>query len=92
MRAVNEKFDILDNTLEAIRDEVASAVNKHGPLNSLHEAYGVIKEEFDEFWEQVKVNPKHLAHHEQFERIDNIREELVQIAAMCVRTLMDVEI
>ena len=92
MRTTNEKFAILDSSLEQIRNEVARAVNLHGPINSLHEAHSVIEEEFDEFWEQVKINPKKLDLDGQIKRSANMKEELVQIAAMCVRTLMDVEI
>jgi hypothetical protein len=92
MRTTDEKWSILDGALEDIRNEVADAVNAHGPLQSLHEAHSVILEEFDEFWDQVKVNPKKLDLDGQIKRSANMKEELVQIAAMCVRTLMDVEI
>lgn len=37
------------------RDELVSANDKHGcQFNSPHEAYAVIKEELDEFWDEVK--------------------------------------
>lgn len=75
-----------------VGDEVRRATQLHGSIQSLHEAYGIIKEEFDEFWEQVKVNPKKLTPETQQLRLKNLREELIQIAAMCVRTIMDTEL
>lgn len=85
-------IDQLEEIAIDVKDEVLRATQLHGPLQSLHEAYGVIKEEFDEFWEQVKVNPKKLCDEAQQLRIENLREELIQIAAMCVRTIMDMEL
>ena len=92
MRTPSDKLDIMHTALNDINNEVTRAVKLHGPLNSLHEAYSVILEEFDEFWEQVKVNPKKLDLDGQVKRSANMEVELIQIAAMCVRTLMDVEI
>lgn len=82
----------LDEALYQIEQEVIRAQFKHSALNSLHEAHSVIEEEFDEFWEQVKINPKKLTFEAQLNRNDNLRSELVQVAAMCVRTLTDIEI
>ena len=92
MKTTNERFDILCIALEDIRDEVARAVNLHGPIHSLHEAHSVIEEEFDEFWEQVKINPRKLYEDDQKVRLRKIREELIQVAAMCVRTIIDLNI
>lgn len=69
--------------------EVARAQSIHAPMNSLHEAYAVIREELDEFWELVKVNPSKLPLAQQQQRITNMREELVQVAAMCIRAVHD---
>jgi hypothetical protein len=40
--------------IEDILKEEKRAVNLYGPFNSLHEAYAVILEEMDEFWDYVK--------------------------------------
>lgn len=79
----------MENTIEAIKAEIRSAVILHKPLNSIHEAYAVILEEVDEFWEEVKVNPKKLTAESQVKRVNHMRDELIQIAAMCVRTISD---
>lgn len=48
------------------------------PFNSLHEAYGVLMEEVDEFWAHVKVNQKK-------RDLPACRAELVQLAAMAIK-------
>lgn len=48
----------LDAALLLIRAEVIRAARKHGgrPFASPHEGYGILAEEFDEFWTEVKAN------------------------------------
>jgi hypothetical protein len=65
-----------------VEQELTKACRKHPPLHSLHEAYGVILEEVDEFKEQVwKQNAARDS--------QEIVMELVQIAAMAMRTALD---
>lgn len=73
----------LESLLDAIGDEVKRAEKLHKPINSLHEGYAVIAEEMDEFWDQVKLRS---------EKRDpvSVRTELIQTAAMCVRTILNV--
>lgn len=66
-----------------IRTEVLRAAAKHRPMSSHHEAYSVIKEEFDEYWAEVCKGggtPRDPI---------QLRAELIQTAAMCVRALAD---
>jgi hypothetical protein len=66
--------------LNAVADELMKARSKFGPMASTHEAYAVIKEEFDEFWEEMrKKNPD----------LVNMRMELIQVAAMAIRAAVD---
>lgn len=61
--------------------ELDKARDKHpGGMNSFHEAYGVILEEMDEFWDEVKT---------QKPQPEKILEELSHIAAMCQRAAED---
>ena len=66
-----------------MHDEFIRAPQKHGKFNSLHEGYGVLLEEVDEFWDEVKKrNPDPV----------RLRGELVQIAAMALRNAIDLEL
>jgi hypothetical protein len=53
-------------------------------MHSHHEAYGVIKEEFDEYWQEVckggATCPRDPA---------ALRMELIHTAAMCLRAMYD---
>lgn len=65
-----------------VRAELISAREKNKPMNSAHEAYAVILEELDEFWEQCRLK--------RAERSNVVmRMELVQIAAMAQRAAED---
>lgn len=81
---------------DAVYEEAARAADLHDPMHSLHEAHSVIEEEFDEFWDLVKLNPKKPMVHptkgtpltvEQWEV--ELRSELIHTAAMCLRALHD---
>lgn len=66
---------------KAVQQELNRARTKHPtPQHNAHEGYAVLKEEVDEFWDEVKAQ-KH----------DRIRmlEELIQIGAMAQRTAED---
>lgn len=87
---------LADTALFLVSDEFKSASAKHKPMNSHHEAKAVIEEEFDEYWDLVKLNPnKQMVHPTKGYlltpqmRNEEMREELVQMAAMCLRALHD---
>lgn len=65
-----------------VQAELKHARARYPNLHSLHEAYAVIAEELDEFWDHVRLRPV---------RRDKaaIRKELVQIAAMAQRACED---
>lgn len=68
----------MDKFLEDVKKEAEKAVLKHGDFHSLHEAYSVTLEEMDEWWEHVKMKQSKRDH-------KAIYDELVQIAACCVK-------
>jgi hypothetical protein len=72
--------------------EVTRARKLHKGINSLHESYSVILEELEEYWELVKINPRKLSEIEQQKRMEEIHGELIQTAAMCVRSLLDLNL
>jgi len=73
-----------EQEIKIIKAEFAAAAAKHKPFNSLHEAYSVILEEVDEFWDEVKKQERH-------RNEANWRTELRQIAAMALRALVDLK-
>lgn len=64
--------------LTEVAVEVASCCGNWPAFNSAHEAYGVLAEEFDEFWDEVKINQKRRDPYK-------MRAELIQIAAVATR-------
>ena len=73
--------DSLGAALCDVQAEVIRAQAKHPrPFSSLHEAHSVLREEFDEFWDEVK---------KQHTDKSATRTELVQVAAMAVRALVE---
>jgi hypothetical protein len=65
--------------------EAEQAGKLHGKLNSVHEAYGVILEELDEFWDEVRKKRENRS-------LASMRKELIQIAAMAIRTIHDLQL
>jgi len=76
---MNEVSEILKD----IHVELSRANKIHKPkFASLHEGYGIINEEFDELWDEIKRK----------EPVDMlIVEEATQLAAMCVKLIMFVK-
>jgi hypothetical protein len=71
--------------LAAVAVELARAREKHAPLHSAHEAYAVILEELDEFKTEVWKK--------QRERDRTaMRAELIQLAAMAIRAVEDLNL
>jgi hypothetical protein len=72
-----------NKAIDAVEQELWRATQAHGPFNSAHEGYAVIKEELDELWDEIKMKSS--------ERNPvNLREEAVQVAAMAIRFLVDI--
>lgn len=76
---------MLQDILNAIGDEVERAELIHAPLNSAHEAYAVILEELDEFKAEVWKKAK-------YRDIQAMQTELIQCAAMCARSLLNLNL
>lgn len=68
----------IDAALALVREELIRATSKFGKFASTHEGYAVILEEFDEMWDEIKLNS-----------LDRACEEAVQVAAMATRFLVD---
>ncbi|MHB8361765.1 MAG: hypothetical protein ACYDAO_03365 [Thermoplasmataceae archaeon] len=68
-----------DSIINEIEVEKLSARNKYGVFKSKHEAYAVILEELDEFWESIKKK----------EDQQKTRKELIQVTTACIMALED---
>lgn len=70
--------------LMAVRDEVTRAQKLWPrPFSCAHEGISVIREEFEELWDEVKLNEKK-------RDLEKIRKEAVQVAAMAIRFIVEV--
>lgn len=67
-----------DIALDLVRQELMRAIEKHPVFNSSHEGYGVLLEEVDELWDEVKAN-----------RPAEAQAEAIQVAAMAIRFITD---
>jgi len=61
-------------------DEFKRAVERHGPMRSPHEGFGVLYEEVDELWDEIKKNGSK----------ERMLAEAKQVAAMAIRLMVDV--
>ena len=69
--------------LREVEQEWRQASEAHSVIGTVHEASAVIREEFEEFWDEVKSR----AHNRAL-----IRRELMQVAAMCLRSVIDLKL
>jgi hypothetical protein len=58
--------------------EYTKITNRFAPFNSTHEAYGVLAEEVDELWDEVKAN-----------NTPRMVEEAIQVAAVALRIVAE---
>lgn len=63
---------------------LSGARRKHTtPINSTHQAYALIKEELDEYWDELRLREGQYRHRLQ------LYYELLDIAAVCQRAAED---
>jgi hypothetical protein len=74
---------IEEAAIKEVVNEYCRAVKKFGPFNSAHEGYGVILEELDELWDEIKMKDGARSN-------ENMKEEAAQVSAMGLRFLVDV--
>ena len=69
--------------LDMVKSEYMRATVKFDSFHNAHEGYAVLLEEMDELWDAVKLNQSSAA------RIDFMRAEAIQVAAMAIRFIID---
>ena len=78
----------IDSAISLTYRELMDATQNFGAFNTPHEGYAVILEELDELWDAIKI--KQGGKDEKGRtRIEAIREESIQVAAMALRMLVD---
>lgn len=75
--------EAIEPVLDAVLVELEKACRKHGSIRNQHELYAVLREELEEFWAEVKKAQV------SAELSPAAIKELIQIAAMGLRGLMD---
>jgi NTP pyrophosphatase (non-canonical NTP hydrolase) len=78
-----EIFDDIKKELKRAKD--LRAKNNYGKFNSAHEAFAILYEEVDEFWEEVRKK-------KAVRSKANMKEELIQIIGVAIRTIEDLEL
>lgn len=76
----NARDRVNPRTLLEVAMEYTRAISLHGHFHSLHDGYGVMAEEFDEFWDEIKAR-----HPDR----SKLKEEAIQLAAMCLKFVDD---
>jgi hypothetical protein len=74
------RIDLTEAALGDVREEIMRAIARYPQFNSHHEGFAVILEEIDELWDEIKTNNHKRA-----------RVEAIQVAAMAVRFITDLE-
>lgn len=72
--------DLVKALLSEFFDEYRRARTKFPAMRSRHEGYGIIKEEFDEFWEAIMTNQLSV----------KLEEETIQLGAMVLAFLSEI--
>lgn len=76
------------NVANEIMKEVAESRDFHGSHGSIHESMGIILEEWNEYQNEVALhNPRKGPDRD---RRKQIRKELIDIAASCLKAVVDV--
>lgn len=75
--------------LEEVSLAIDIAEEQHPPIHSLHEAHSVILEELEEAWADIKINLRGKSDEERRFIRAGIRGELIHVAAMAVRAVVD---
>jgi hypothetical protein len=72
----------MDAAFELVRKELERAKNRFEDFTTYHQGYAVLKEEVDKLWDKVKAkNPDR----------NEVRHEAVQVAAMALRFIIDLD-
>lgn len=85
-RLLKKQEEQIALAMKKVEGELRSAMIKFPkPFNSEHEGYGVLLEEMDELWDEVKDNKAEGSRERQ-------HEEAIQVAAMAIKYIIQLPI
>ena len=74
--------DLMQKVLDLVKEECFRADSLHGPLKFPHQAYGLMLEELDELWDEIKKKREN-------RNFNDMQREAIQLAALAVRFIHD---
>ncbi len=77
----------LQDAVGLVCEEYIKAEAEFPRFHTNHEGYGIIKEEFDELWDEIKA--RHPAEKGNNNMHRALKTEAIQLAAMALRFLID---
>lgn len=78
-----KRVDAFWHIADDVAEEFFAATRLFGPFHSAHEAYGILLEEVDELWDEIKAK-------QGSREPEKIRKEAIQVAAMAIRLIHDI--
>jgi hypothetical protein len=79
-----QRVDLLETLVDRIVESVTEMEQKFDSVSGAHEAYGLIAEELDEFWDEVKKKEKD-------RNVDLMVNELIDTAGMALRAALSLK-
>ena len=77
-----ELLKLIPEILKEVEDELMKSNITFKLFNSTHEGYGIIKEKFDELWNEIKKSK------EVYNINDRIKEKAIHTMVMCLKLII----
>ena len=71
-----------EKVIEAVVKEYTECCAKYVAFSSLHEGHSILREEFEELWDEIKMKAEN-------RDLEAVKQEAVQVAACAMRILLD---
>jgi hypothetical protein len=85
----DEMATLAKKILNEISIEYSRACISHTAFPTMHHGYAVIKEELDELWDEIKLNPNKMSDVNRKLWKQDVKREAIQISAMALRFVID---
>lgn len=85
---VGQDIDDDVKAMSEIFQELKSARSHFEPFHSPHEGASILREEYEELWDEVRANKRHTRPTSLTK--ERMRKEAIQVAAMAIRFIRDI--